>query len=772
MKMYNIILLTCSLGTYLLYGGNFLPESLKKGALIPAAASEQLFTDIIQEKQKFFEDLKKELEELVASKNLFMRTKKEVREEVANRITIIERELAESAEDQALNRKLALLKEENQIIKDEERAWENYESLLNEFIKYLGHYLQDPEFVQFKTEQRIIARFYYPFEDLVEAQFKYVGQEHLVLQLSEQEKNAQAERESRKRAKKVIQEDAEKYQEMVIAEKKSSLEEGILDSSQQELLAVEESLYGEKKELNELLLKEIEKKIAFINTRLFVEKMHLTIFKQYARTVKSSTRVGEAEIAQAKDELNKTKKDYFAKKEKLQQEWDALAQAQRQQERELEKQAQQYGITLGQDINIWSREPKHTISSYQAIATVGMLNAHVLELQTEREFSDAQRSLEDEKFTLLDTTARVKETYYKISERKFASEDDIAQEIKLYETRKADASASLAAHKERISSVADALTEQKKALDNIAHWQSRMQKQKEILFQDHSIEYMALLDVLNHAQESLQKRLDIISKLTGIYSTINAELSSIIRLANFIIGELQAITIWHRPEYAITWQGVQHILPDTASFFASIRSYVTRFDAHIFIANIQKNIGWPQGFFIWIFQFLIFLLFLYFIKRYLPAINTLLFEKSKKSHGFFCTVFLFLNTCTSFMYRYFTYLSMYGIAAFLALHFLHDPYIRAIFYLASIPYLMYILYRFMRFFVLSNARYDYLMLAPDFQRRFIIVMSTLLHTTIIIFFFRHAFMTITHYRSELPTILLAVNFIIFQISLIFLITKE
>src|SRR5581483_2968231 len=44
--------------------------------------------------------------------------------------------------------------------------------------------------------------------------------------------------------------------------------------------------------------------------------------------------------------------------------------------------------------------------------------------------------------------------------------------------------------------------------------------------------------------------------------------------------------------------------------------------------------------------------------------------------------------------------------------------------------------------------------------------------TITIFLFREAFMLAVYYKSELPTILLAVNFIIFQISLIFLIAKE
>ena len=74
---------------------------------------------------------------------------------------------------------------------------------------------------------------------------------------------------------------------------------------------------------------------------------------------------------------------------------------------------------------------------------------------------------------------------------------------------------------------------------------------------------------------------------------------------------------------------------------------------------------------------------------------------------------------------------------------------------------------------MMNEQYDYILLPEDFQRRFDLVFSTLLYVSIIIFFFRQAFMLSSVYlRSELPNILLAVNFIILQISLIFLITKE
>src|SRR5260221_629720 len=106
------------------------------------------------------------------------------------------------------------------------------------------------------------------------------------------------------------------------------------------------------------------------------------------------------------------------------------------------------------------------------------------------------------------------------------------------------------------------------------------------------------------------------------------------------------------------------------------------------------------------------------------------------------------------------------------MHQVSDPYPAIILYLLVIPYLLYLANRFIHYFNQFNTNHDHIFLAKDFQRRFIMVFSTLIYATIVIFFFREAFLIAHYQKSELPTILLAINFIIFQISLIFLIAKE
>jgi hypothetical protein len=107
------------------------------------------------------------------------------------------------------------------------------------------------------------------------------------------------------------------------------------------------------------------------------------------------------------------------------------------------------------------------------IITLGTLNAETQWLLKERDLLETERALEDEKFNYIATQTMAKETYHKISSRKFSSAEEISQTIKQYETQKADALSTLAIYKERIGTVADLLNQQKKVLDNITDWRER-----------------------------------------------------------------------------------------------------------------------------------------------------------------------------------------------------------------------------------------------------------------------------------------------------------
>ena len=97
-----------------------------------------------------------------------------------------------------------------------------------------------------------------------------------------------------------------------------------------------------------------------------------------------------------------------------------------------------------------------------------------------------------------------------------------------------------------------------------------------------------------------------------------------------------------------------------------------------------------------------------------------------------------------------------------------------IYYLLSIPYLLYIANRFLKTLDIFNKKHNLLsFIAPSYQRRLLKVVAVILYSAIVIQLFKKAFKLGMYYHpSELPSVLSALNWIIAQVTLIFLITKE
>ena len=110
-------------------------------------------------------------------------------------------------------------------------------------------------------------------------------------------------------------------------------------------------------------------------------------------------------------------------------------------------------------------------------------------------------------------------------------------------------------------------------------------------------------------------------------------------------------------------------------------------------------------------------------------------------------------------------------------HAIPDPYLYALFTLLSIPYWIYLTNRTAHHLAIFNIRHGYPILSATTQDRFLLVVSCFCYASIPLMFLHSAFIQINYYqpdlyRSELPSIIVALNFIVLQISLMLLITKD
>jgi small-conductance mechanosensitive channel len=245
-----------------------------------------------------------------------------------------------------------------------------------------------------------------------------------------------------------------------------------------------------------------------------------------------------------------------------------------------------------------------------------------------------------------------------------------------------------------------------------------------------------------------------------------------VRLIDFINTELQTSTIWYRPAYAITLEGVKNIISDTKAFFNDIRIYIAKFSSTVLMINLYEGFSHPLSVFLLLLALSALICALYFITRYQDALHHIMFIQSSNYGALLSMGGFIIGTIITFICTFNRGIFVW-IALWLLCCIIPDNYLFILFYLFSIPYLLYLSHRFIKMLMVMNSEYDHILLSEDFQRRFELVFSTLVYLTIIVFFFRQAFMLSNVYlRSELSNILLAVNFIILQISLILLITKE
>ncbi len=727
---------------------------------------DQLFVSVVENRQKLFDKTQQEQDQLLKEKQASDQELRALADETKTQIDLVSKQAELEPANEFFKQKLVLLNESFQVFKDIIRDRDRLISLFDESMKSLREFLDDPDFTAFKKEQRLGERLFYSFEDVQRLYNLILDQEKKVDLLGEQEKHALTEFDNRKRMASATKEAYREKKGLIEAGK--FVEDEMINLQQRnDLIKLEERLYSYKKILDGLRIKEIEYKMEQLSFLLSTAKTHLTIYKDYLRTIKPAVRVTEADVVHEREEIAKATSTYRVVKEQYRSEIDKQRILQDRAEKELQDLSKRFGIPLGRDLAEWAREAPQSAMAYLAYCEVARLQTQIHTYQRRQELFEAQIELEDEKLKDKSLTLLVKETYNK----RFSTEEEIAAEIKKYDGPKAESQAGLSSSKERLGVATDQISVQKKIIDNIQAVRENLEKQRDTLFKQKMQEYRRCFDLLRTAEAFEKEQIDILSRATGVYSGLTALINNKLRLIGFIIGELESRTIWYRPEYAITWAGIKNIIPDTVNFLTYVSNYFTRGTIVSSMHRLYGAASEPMGLLGFLMKLLGVLIVLLGVYLVLPRVVALLRGVSDPGMGRVLAMF-FAGVCR-FIQAYFFSIGLW-ILFFGALLFqdVADTYLYILFYLLSIPYLLYLVNCFVRFMIRFNEEYEYAFVSSEFQRRLWMVVSVLLYSTISIFFFREAFMLAHYYRSELPTILLAVNFIIFQIALILLIDKE
>ena len=724
----------------------------------------------VKERQEKLDALNKEKAQIEASKVNFLADTQNKITDIEKRLATIKENLKLEPDNDFLIKSQTLLNDWYQVLKEQQKTHDELLARMNERITQLSDYLKDPNFESYKRELKVAGLTGHSFEYLQNLNQKIIDLKKNLEFLAEQEKNAAVEVENRKRILTAVREvHKKKLEEVSGARTSESSSEpfGLSVRQKGELLILEEKLYKDKGYLEELRLKEIEQKRALIASNSFITKAKLEILKDILAKEKSSIRVTELDIAYAKDDLAKRKQQAFAIIDAFQKEIDVYD----TKDAPVAAASKQFNISVGPDLDNWTRPLSKNCDNYGALLEVGLVNDQSLQAKREKDLLETRKTLEQQQLAQESLTVDIKESYYRITARKFRSENEIADEAKKYAAMRAEAVANLSQFKSKLDLFAGMVDTQRKAVEQLREHERELKKLKDTIFKSCSSKYARATELYKLIEASVKKQIKLIDETKGIYDDIISKTNAKILQLDFIIDELEGVK-WYRSEFAISWKDISNVRTDFERFASDVGTYIR----HVRLAPLWHTIlsafEGPHAWMFFIIRILLLLALFLFLRMILPRLAVWLLEGEKYFRGLH-VISLIFSFLVSYFIRYWwlivPWLMIYSLGQ---IYVLPDPYIYVLFYLLSIPYLCYLANRFVHHLKEFNQEHHNVFISSEFQPRFLTILSILLYATISIILFRESFTLINYLKSELPKVLLALNVIILQISLILLLGKE
>lgn len=670
--------------------------------------------------------------------------------------------------------KLARLNEEQQAIFNIQLVSQQILETIDQNILIWEGFLKDPFLKTYELEPHAL----YTLTDLQSMTSRVLSQEAAVLQLKEQKHDAVADLANRKKkydsAVKLYDEKTKLQEEF--SRKQESPEKKVAVKFQGELLDLEQKLAAYERRLAELRLQETRVKDNLLEANLLIETEKLTLLKNNLQLIKKSLRIEPEDVEKTKIKLEKQRQASHILLIKYYEQIEKLLAYKTDLQKQQDMLTERFNILAAEaaEISSWNRVTD-TPEEYQALCAAGSNKTEIHLVNRKIDVLRAQITLEEQQLRRADNNLSILTSWYKISRRQFKDNEQIAQEAKRYKDFVAENNRELTIFKDKRAQVTTILNAQNRSVTNIRTKLTELKKQADYPVQMFGKE-VTCSELMAESEKSILDQIDMTTKLVEIYSNIIGMLELSSKEAESIIGELETRSIWRRSEYAITWEGIQNIIPDIERFFGDVRSmafsYVTRLrtsETGLWLYEAVRD-PWSLLYvilYVALFALLVFLVRTYFLKLYRILVRIKFNRADAQSIVHVLAVGAF------FMSRYALGLVCWTLL-YISVHFMMitDPFLRILFYLASIPYLIYVTIRFVQTIALYNAEHESVLFNITFQRRFLLAFSVLCYITIFVFCFREAFILATLSQSELPTILFAVYSIILRTLVIFSIGKD
>jgi hypothetical protein len=623
--------------------------------------------------------------------------------------------------------KLARLNEMQQAIFNIQLVSQQILETIDQNILFWEDFLKDPYLKTYDLEAHAL----YTLSNLQDMTNKVLSQEAAVLQLKEQKHDAVAELANRKKkydsAVKVYDEKTKLQEEF--SRKQDVAEKKVGVKVQGELLDLEHKLAGYERRLAELRLQETRTKDNLIEANLLIETEKLSLLKNNLQIIKKSLRIEPEDVEKAKLRVEKQRQTTHMQLIKYYEQIEKNLVYKTELQKKQDLLTERYHILAAEtsEVSSWSRAT-NTQEEYQALCSAGSNRTEIHLINRKIDVLRAQIILEEQQLRRADNNLNILTSWFKISRREFKDNEQIALEAKRYRDFVAENARELTIYKDKSAQVTNLLNAQNRAITNIRAKIAELKKEQDVPVQLFDKE-TSCIPLMQEAEKSILEQIDMTTKLIELYSNIIGMLELSSKESEGIINELETRSIWRRSEYAISWEGIQNIVPDIERFFSEVgsmgRSYLARIKSSDTLAlglDVLRN-PWALLYivlYLLLFALLVFVVRLYSLKIYRVLLTVSFHRADAQYLVHVCAVLAF------FVSRHalglLVWLFLYGGVHFMVIT---DPFLRVLFYLASIPYLMYITYRFIKNIVAYNAQHEAPLFNVVFQRRFLFSLTAI-----------------------------------------------
>jgi small-conductance mechanosensitive channel len=735
-----------------------------KNAIIPDAIS-QLQQTTIEKQLALLRKEKNDLDVQLAQ----VRENREARR--ASLDTLQERlRTAKPGKAAFLNKKIDGTRHIDQTLTETEQVAQQIKTTIDQHIKLLEEY-QDPSF----RNKDLVPN---TFESLKESERHIIDLQTRLAEFEKQKISWADDLALRKKTLATLEEEYKEKQRQQVEVKNERKDQHELSYNEElDILADQKQLLSYKRDLAQLRIKDIDAKLLLTDSQIMVTRERLASAKEAHEKIKRSLKVDDQEVKKARTKLESKKQEYSVLRDRQQDKirflTDDLDKLRHKQNEEIAKLAISPGDqALFRD---WQKEPR-TVTDWKLVSNVGLSAIKESSLNIEKEQQEAKMELEKAKFRSDDMNFAILESWYIMTTgHGISGEQLLAQNIKRYETPKTELLADITTAHDKRTAYINQSQKLNALLDKIKLRITTLKEQETSVFRTKHTDYQAILASLYEAEAQIKKQIDIIPKLIDNYTIILATNQETLKKIEAVLNELNTKSFWKRSTQSIDWRELRSIIPGIEQF---IGDYWRSVASYFSLSKLGQSL---HGFFstmtflfllLLLVRIMILVIVFFVIRAFLPDIYTY-FLALGGGYGTLAALSLLLASFLLFMQEYL--ISVYVWSAMFVLikfGFIQDHLIAISFYFLSIPYLLWMTYQLFKYLRDINHRRNYLFMNMAYERRFMLVMQPLAYATIIIFFFREAFLLGDYKASALPAIFLAINFILLQVAVLSLLGKE